>query len=529
MRVFSYLELHTTLIAWQLYGVLYDVIAQTGLILVPLAWALMSITAQAIGQDRGYGHEAPVSNLKSVIQMTLVAVFCLVPFYTVSPSEIRYQPPQSAEVSTDTDPTTFRDTIPSGGSPARVPAWWALLHSISTGISNAVIQSLPTYTDLREAKIQMTALNIHDSALAGEYRDFLHICYYPAKKNYHRMRRNNAVPRAEEDDNPLNSLNWAGSHYLLEMPGGYLPCTSEADCQGAPHFLDPRLGVGADTCADWWEGLRSRILVQARVDEVGRTADEHIEDIEAALTIGRASSYAWMSQREREDTMIRKTLENHEVRLAASPAPTRGERTFFGDVFQGVKNAATLLGGAAAWFTLEILLNIIKQAIPIMVAIFLMFAIVMIPLALLFTGYRIETVIRISFLMFSAIFLHALLAIADWLDYYLTVSLFEGQVNAWLAADDRTFGHAQKRMLINIVLLLNYIAVPILWFKVMDAAGVRASSAGLSAAGAGGQASEIGRDVASGAGKVFSTAGAGKAATGAVVGSVKAAAKKFRY
>lgn len=536
MRVFSYLELHTTLIAWQLFGVLYDVIASTGLMLVPLVWSLFRITAQSIGEDRGDGHEAPVGNLKSVIQMALVMLFCLVPFYTVSPAAIRFEPPAgpggpAGEVTTETDPTTYGEIIPSGGAVA-VPAWWALLHNISTGVANAVIQSLPTYADLREAKVQLTALNIHDSTLAGEYRQFLNTCYHPARQNYHRLRQQGAVPRAEEDGNPLASLNWAGSHYLLEMPGGYLPCSGGEDCQGAPHFLDPRLAavVGAEDCAGWWEDLRTRIFKQARVDTANYSDTGHVDDVYAALMTGPAESRGglFMSRRDREDTMIRKTLENHETRLAASPNSTERAPSFWGSIAQGARNVATLAGGAAVWFTLEIVLGIIQQAIPIMIGIFLMFLVMMIPMALLFTGFRIEPVIRISFLVFSAVFLHALLAIADWLDYYLTVSLFEGQAQAWLAADDRAFGHAQKRMLINIVLLLNYIAVPLLWFRVMDAVGVRAGMAGNQLMTDSG-AKTIGKDVAGGTGGEFTAQGASGAVKGAVGKAAGAAARKYRY
>jgi len=541
MRVFSYLELHTTLIAWQLFGVLYDVITQTGLILVPLVWALLRITAQAVGEDRGNGHEAPVGNLKAVLQMAVVIVLCLTPVYVVSPSAISLEPAGGSSGSSDTvtaesDPTTYGKIIPSGGA-TQVPAWWALLHNIATGVASAVIQSLPTYTDLREAKVQMTALNIHDSALASEYRDFLNACYYPAKKNYTRLRRNDSIPRADDAENPLASVNWAGSHYLLDMPGGYLPCTSLEQCQGAPGLLHPKLAtaVGAENCADWWQAMRSRILVQARADDIHREGDTAlVEDIDAGLAIGPADAYSGMDQREREDTMIRKTLENHDTRLVASPSSAPRDPSFFGNLLQGVKNAATLAGGAAAWFTLEIVLNVIKQAIPIMIGIFLMFLIMMIPLALLFTGFRIEPVIRISFLVFSAIFLHALLAIADWLDYYLTVSLFEDQVHAWLAADDQTFGHAQKRLLINIVLLLNYIAVPLLWFRMMDAAGLQAGSAGGGLMESSGSQT-VGQQVSAGAGKSLTAptaVGVGKGAVGLGKGAGglgSSAPKKFRY
>jgi len=533
MRVFSYLELHTTLIAWQLFGVLYDVIASTGLILAPLVWSLYRITIQAIGEERGDGHETTVSNLKSVLQIAVVMLFCLVPAWSVTPSSISYEPraltaggPAPGEVTAETDTSTYRDAIPSTpiGGATQVPGWWALLHAISTGVTNAVIQSLPDHTDLREIKTQMTAMNIHDSALADQYGRFLNICYHPSKQNYHRLRQEGAIPAPDPED-ALASVDWAGSHYLYDMAGGYQPCSGESNCRGAPHFLDPPLPalVGANTCAGWWDLLRDRIYQQASAGPY---------DIEEArrrnLDRGMAvfGDSAGRSDRDREDLMIRKTLENHEMRLTASPA-TQRDSSLLGTVVQGARNAATLAGSAAAWFTLEIMLGIVQQALPILIAIMLMFMIAMIPLALLFTGFRIEPVIRLSFMMFSAIFLHAVLAIADWLDYYLTVSLFDGQAYAWLAADDRAFGHAQKRMLINIVLLVNYIAAPMLWFSVMSAAGAAAGKAGGDLVSqSGGRDSGIAQQVAGGAGKNLTTPG-GMASGAAKAGG--AAARKFKY
>jgi len=42
MIVNSYLELHTTLLAWTLYGIIWDVFMVLGLVGLPLVWRLSS-------------------------------------------------------------------------------------------------------------------------------------------------------------------------------------------------------------------------------------------------------------------------------------------------------------------------------------------------------------------------------------------------------------------------------------------------------------------------------------------------------
>lgn len=507
MKVFSYLELHTTLIAWQLFEVGYRTIADTGIILLPLLWSIGSITLKSIGEDRGGGHDAPVGNLKSILQMVVVVFFCLIPFYPVEPTEIRFQPQQRgntppAEVNASTDPSTYQGTIPSGSAAVQVPTWWALLHNISAGLANTLIESLPTYTDLREAKMQLDAINISDPGLAQSYRDFLGYCYHPAKRVYNRMSRNHQIRNPPQN----KDVNWAGSPFLLEMPGGYQICDDAAiNCQGSPGFLPeayaesvgpqmnpPRTrnrdGVWDLNCADWWEVIRTGVLAQTRSKQT--VWDE--------LFFAFGGTVQLLSVREREDKMVRKTLENHEVRqISAKHSQSKlGDGGITGTLMQFVSDAGSVIGAGWQWFSLEFTLNVFKQALPILMAIILMFLIAIMPLALLFSGYKIEAVIKLSFLMFTAIFLHALLAVADWLDYYLTISLFEGQDSmSWIGSDSNFFGNAQKRMLINIVLMINYIALPVLWFWTMGAVGNRAAQSGANMFDAGGGASSVAQQI----------------------------------
>lgn len=389
------------------------------------------------------------------------------------------------------------------------------MHKVSTGVANAVIQALPGYSDLREARVQLTEHNIEDADLAQDYREFLGMCHHPAKRNYQRLRLNNQIPPAPQGA----GLDWAGSPYLIAMPGGYGACTDSSHCQGAPHFLPPALaarisGGGAleVTCADWWEVIRSCILEQVRDDQGAW------DSIFSSFT----GTLSGLTARQRE-VWVRNTLENCEVcglSVERSIAPQNGGWSLTSTVDQGT-DLLGVISGAGIRVKMEIMVSIMAQAMPIVVAVLLLFLIAMIPFALLFTGYRIQTAVRLSFLMFTAIFVHALLAVAGWLDHYLALSLFDNvsetgnlqQAVNWLQGRGRFFGDWQKRMPVNIVLLMNCLIVPLIWFRTMNSVGVRAAG-GLGDAMAGGSlaSSQIMGQPASNGGGRMARVGASKLA-----------------
>ena len=522
MYVFSYLELHTTLIAWNLYRIIYDALIGTGLIVLPILWLLVSTGAQALGEDRGESHETAVLQIKNVVTGVIVILLCLAPVYPVNPTDVKYRPQTPlpgtpAEVNATSDPTTYSEHFGQTMAPVRVPAWWGLLHSLSAGLTNAVIQRLNTPGELRETRMLLESRNIEDPSVAADYNDFLDGCYWRAKDNYQRLAQQGLLPHDQD-------VSWAGSDYLINMPGGYRACTGPINCQAAPASLavqfhsNPdelaRRGLG-DTCASWWEVIRGDILTQARADQ--NTFDK--------IWGGLTGFLGSQTDREREDLLVRKTLENFHVRegLSAEYSVGPGKPGL-------VDEAADLVGTAALvkeWWDMTVLVNMMKQALPIMTAVVLVFIVMVIPLALLFSAFRISAVIRLSFLYFSFIFFHALLAFASWLDHYLTAMLLHGAdltLMNYLRDDNHLLGYIQKEGLINIVLMGFYIIIPMLWFGVMGAIGMAAAGGMESMATGGGAGSYLRSSARSTSGRVAAgTAGKGKTLAG------KGAGKALRW
>ena len=474
MYVATFLELHTTLLGWMLYNVVFALLWETGLLILPVLWLLVRNSARSLGEERPGSHDTAVLHIKGTLLAIAVLVTCMMPLYALSPSDVRFQPPKEAdgtvpaEVRGDIDPTTYRDHFGAATAPVRIPGWWVLLHNVSAGVTHALIHSLPAYSDLREARLLMASRNIEDPALGAEYRDFFLGCYRPAKRNYEVLRREGLVPAADRDA----ALDWPGSPYLAAMPGGYLPCAGYADPQrcvaNAPMPLDIQQSaalagrVGGNTCGHWWESIRARLLDYARRDQ--GAFDRLTGHLKWGLGI--------QDTREQEDLLVRGMLENFEA--GETIAGTTGGRGFLTLVGDAVGSA----GLAVGWGMAELVLNIMKQVMPILAAMMLMLVTVFIPFALLFSGYRIDAVINLSFLVFSLVFVQGILAVVGWFDNYLIASLYENE-GAWsfLGRGDSLFADANKKMLINFILATLYLVGPIIWLSVMASIGMAAARA----------------------------------------------------
>ena len=53
MYVASYLELHTTLLGWMLYNVIFGILWETGLLMLPLLWMLVAQQREIPGRGEG--------------------------------------------------------------------------------------------------------------------------------------------------------------------------------------------------------------------------------------------------------------------------------------------------------------------------------------------------------------------------------------------------------------------------------------------------------------------------------------------
>ena len=304
-------------------------------------------------------------------------------------------------------------------------------------------------------------------------------------------------------------IDWPGSRYLATLPGGYLYCTSEdRKTHGCYYSIapDPKatayLGPNA-TCADWWGAIEDKLL---NLDQANESTWQNLKD--------KLASFKGTPDDVIRQGRVKRILNNYAATQVSSEHSS-GDDSLIEWGWGLVEDVVATNKLAQTSIAQEGYLNIVKQAAPMIVAILQMFAVIMLPWAMLFTAYRMSAIISLSFVLFSLTFVHALLAIAGWLDHYLTTSLFDDfSMLSWLQGDDaHVLGTAQKRMLLNIILTFAYAGVPMLWLIVMGMVGAGAGAA--SAAGSAAKGAAVGAT-----GGVGASAGAGALAAAKGAGSL---------
>ena len=447
MYVGSYLELHTTLIGWMIYDLIWEILLQTGAIFVPILWIVIRNWREASLKSVKLppAEMSAKKNLWDLVFALLVIFFACVPAWPIAPTTLQYQPsPQFTEtapavVTQPSDPTTFSDTIGqvtyAAGNPL-VPIWWYFMMRFSAGVSHAVVSNLPTPGDLTAASQQIAAANIKDPKLAHDLQAFITDCFTNARAKYSQLYPSGRLPGADAPTLTYGpeEADWVGSRIFMETPGLYLPCGSANACGGN---ILTRSVEGFDinpSCADWWGSLKTRLIDQT---DTGLWSG-----LKATIT-----GLNPLSADDYETVQLKTMLNNHISKTAGSKFGSDHRYAYVSEidpinnVSNSLKSFAGFLGATFTAGTFAAKMHVVKMALPMIKAILLMLIYISLPIVLMASAYEVETVFTMSVVMFSIMMLTALWAIAAWTEYHLTVAIYpDNQIVSFLrgSVDDAT-------------------------------------------------------------------------------------------
>ena len=111
MGVNSYAEIFTTLIGWHLYGVIWDVLAATGIVFLPFLWILIDNWRNAfVDGEEGGGASAGLRALEVELYIGLfVMLIACVPngITTLNRADVFYAPPATTANPSPVTATTW--------------------------------------------------------------------------------------------------------------------------------------------------------------------------------------------------------------------------------------------------------------------------------------------------------------------------------------------------------------------------------------------------------------------------------------
>lgn len=471
----DYLEYYLTLVSWVVHNGIWSVLVASGVFAVPFLAIVIQewLKARAEGADEGNKGVLSSARIENRVFVAIVVImFAGIPFIDVDLNTIRYDQSRSTQCQvsvpepTDTGWSQSFSTI--NNQSAKVPVWWFAMHAISRAITGASVAAIPCGTDLRQIRMDIDATRINDPVLAQEVSDFTRDCYGPARAKLFMTR-----PSLSEEQ--MHDVTWIGSGYFVGTAGFYDSYRSRTPRDAWPFDATRDAGLaqvpgggGYPTCRQWWsdggQGLRARLLAQ----------------VDPNLLTRLAGWAGFLSQAEVNDAVIRAVASPRQQKLNRGAVYT----DYGGQIDMTLPNIVTraasdvgLTVGSLGYFPA---MDVVRQALPMVLSPLKMALVICIPLVLLIGTYDLKTVVTVSVVQFALFFTDFWFQLARWIDSTILDALY-GWGWGWnrphtnfdpLVGLNNTFGD----MLLNFVMATMFLILPTFWVAALAWAGIRAGN-----------------------------------------------------
>ncbi len=471
----DYLEYYLTLVSWVVHNGIWSVLVASGVFAVPFLAIVIQewLKARAEGADEGNKGVLSSARIENRVFVAIVVImFAGIPFIDVDFNTIKYDRSRSTQCQvnvpepTDTGWSQSFSTI--NNQSAKVPVWWFAMHAISRAITGASVAAIPCGTDLRQIRMDIDATRIDDPVLAQEVSDFTRDCYGPARAKLFMTR-----PSLSEEQ--MHDVTWIGSSYFVGTAGFYDSYRSRTPRDAWPFDATRDAGLaevpgggGYPTCRQWWsdgsQGLRARLLAQ----------------VDPNLLTRLAGWAGFLSQAEVNDSVIRAVASPRQQKLNQGAVYT----DYGGQIDMTLPNIVTraasdvgLTVGSLGYFPA---MDVVRQALPMVLSLLKMALVICIPLVLLTGTYDLKTVVTVSVVQFALFFTEFWFQLARWIDSTILDALY-GWGWGWnrphtnfdpLVGLNNTFGD----MLLNFVMATMFLILPTFWVAALAWAGIRAGN-----------------------------------------------------
>jgi len=471
----DYLEYYLTLVAWIVHNGILSVLVSSGVFAIPFIAIIIQewLKARTEGADEGNKGVLSSMRIENRIWVAIVVLmFAGIPFIDIDLGTIKYDQARSAQCQVnvpqpmDTGWSQSFSTL--NNQSAKVPVWWAFMYTLSRAVTGASVAAIPCGTDLRQMRMDINTTRIDDPLLAQDVADFTHDCYGPARAKLF-------MSRPELDEAQMHDVTWIGSSYFVNTNGFYDTYHAKTPRDGWPYdsnrdagLAQVPSGAGYPTCHQWWSdgsnGLRTRLLAQ----------------VDPSLLNRMAGWAGFLSRAEVDNSVIRAIASPRQQKLNQGTVYT----DYGGQIDKTLPNIVTrttgdvgLAVGAIPAFPA---MDVVRQALPMVLALLKMALVICIPLVLLMGTYDLKTVVAISVVQFALFFVDFWFQLARWIDSTILDALY-GSGWGWnrpVTNFDPVMGlnNAFGDLLLNFVMGTMFIVLPGFWVGALSWAGVRAGN-----------------------------------------------------
>nr|WP_253219539.1 conjugal transfer protein TraG N-terminal domain-containing protein [Pseudomonas chlororaphis] len=460
-----------TLVGWLINNGIWAMIQDTGLFAVPFCIIVIRewLKVRGEGADEGNKGVLSLARIETSIYVGYVVVaLCGVPAVNVSFDTLQFDQTRAQQCQytlpapADTGWNTSFSTL--AGKSAQMPVWWAFMHALSKGVTSSAVAAIPCGTDLRQMRMDVDNARINNPLLAQEVADFTHDCYGPSRARL--FMRQPELGSAASSSATLKDLSWIGSHFFLSTSGYYDKDYSKTPRASWPYNASRDAGLpevsgggGYPTCKQWWAdggiGLKDRL--QAQVDP----------DVMTKF-LGWAK---WLSSDEVNEAVIRQ--------LVAPSSQVQGDvysdygGQVGGTVWNGLARTGGTFGialGSLAYFPA---MDMVRQALPMIMAFLKMAMVISIPMVLVVGAYQLSTAMTMSIVFFALVFVDFWFQLARWVDSTILDALY-GSGSPHLSFDPvMGLNTATQDAILNFVMGAMFVILPLFWVAALGWAGIK--------------------------------------------------------
>ncbi|NVZ63590.1 conjugal transfer protein TraG N-terminal domain-containing protein [Pseudomonas gingeri] len=470
----DYLEYYLTLVGWIINNGIWDMIQDTGLFALPFAIIVIRewLKVRGEGADEGNKGVLSLARIETSIYVGYVVVaLCGVPAVNVSFDTLQFDQTRAQQCQYNLPAPTATGWNTSfsslAGKSAQMPVWWAFMHALSKAFTNGAVAAIPCGTDLRQMRMEVDNTRINNPLLAQEVADFTHDCYGPSRARLF-MRQPDIV--AEKDKaGLLSDLSWIGSHYLLNTAGYYDTDYSKTPRTSWPYDATRDAGLpqvpgggGYPTCKQWWSdgsiGLKDRLLAQVDPDLMTKF-------------LGWAK---WMSSDQVNESIIRQLVSPSKQVQGDVYSDYGGQ--IGGTVWNGASRATGTLGVALGSLGYFPAMDMVRQALPMVMAFLKMAMVICIPIVLIVGAYQLNVAMTVTIVFFALIFVDFWFQLARWIDSTILDALY-GSGSPHLSFDPvMGLNTATQDAILNFVMGSMFIILPMFWIGALGWAGIKAGA-----------------------------------------------------
>lgn len=471
----DYLEYYLTLVGWIINNGIWAMIADTGLFALPFCIIVIRewLKVRGEGADEGNKGVLSLARIETNIYVGyFVVALCGVPAVNVSFDSLAFDQSRSQQCQYNLPSPTetgWNKTFSSlAGKTAQIPLWWAFMHALSKALTSGAIAAIPCGTDLRQLRMDVDRTRINNPLLAQEVADFTHDCYGPSRARL--FMRNPEVVAEQDKMGAFSDLSWIGSRYFLNTPGYYDTDYSKTPRTSWPYNPTRDAGLpqvtgggGYPTCNQWWSdggtGLKARL-----VDQIGPDTLTQL--------IGWAK---WMSPEQINESFVRQLVSPSNQVQGSVYSDYGGQ--IEGTIWNGMARSAGTFGVAIGSLGYFPAMDMVRQALPMVMAFLKMAMVICIPLVLIVGAYQLKVAMTTSVIFFALIFVDFWFQLARWVDSTIMDALY-GSGSPQLSFNPvMGLNTATQDAILNFVMGAMFIILPMFWMGALGWAGISAGNA----------------------------------------------------